>query len=294
MHMRTIGNYTQFQGVLDRGLNKDDASKVVPWSDSPPAWAQGFRPLRILDIGCAAGFHTAAVLTRLAEWDVLSELRELVLIEREADAGRAAVDRCIKILKPTGISCRVRLSKDATIENNKLLADGTPIGQFDLIIASHVSYYFGENGAENLVEAALESLAPSNGYLWLVLRKRSSPVYQERLRVLKLEGKKDDSRNDYAENAKTAISRILPPAEIIDVMNCGYLDESTPRRQRERLSSLLMWRQQVKHPFSAALADQKGPIYIEQNLIVQRAGKLKARTTQCTSAGLPDRKPARE
>ncbi len=239
------GAYCTFQGIIDHSLNKANPASSIPWcEDSPPLWAKGFLPKRIIDIGCAKAQFTQAVLIRLGQWGCLGALEEILLLDKEAGLIVDAERNCRSAVAPFVKNMPIIKGKTATVSINsgELSVDGQLLPSAGLIIASHVTYFFGQPGGIDLVEAVLRNLMPTGGLGWFVIRKRNCPIYKLRIQRLSTRDKKDDSPNDYAECLEAEMRAKNMCVSIRDSRDCQFLGAEVEQTERSRIASLLMWR----------------------------------------------------
>lgn len=283
------GEYEQFQGILDEILKKDDPAACIPWSsDDRPAWA--VCPSRILDLGAAYGQFTASTLRRLKSWDCLDQLQHLHLIEQQigtpgSDDSGAIVEisrRCRQALAGSqGQNATILVSKGSFevshSENGKsvgLALDGAQLCPADLIIASHVTYYFPEGGRA-LLEGIASMLRSSGGLAWIVVRRRSCPIYRERSRYLQSTGKSSDEA--YAEDLQQVICSTHSGLDLVDARDQSFLGNSTAPKLRRAAASLLMWRKSMdaltydERDLLDSVLGTVEPIFVERHMIVRAA-----------------------
>lgn len=100
--------------------------------------------------------------------------------------------------------------------------------RYDLIVASHVTYYF-DNGGATLAYALSSRLLSDSGVLWIITRDRSCPFYQLRESILLEEMLHDVNRHRFSDS-------------LIDRLSCLFRlgDESTAFQMKlsRRLSGL--------------------------------------------------------
>lgn len=286
---RIHGEYEQFQGILDEILKKDNPAACIPWSsDDRPTWA--FCPFRILDLGAANGRFTASTLRRLKSWDCLDQLQHLHLIEQEigspgSDDSAAIAEishRCRQALAGSqGQNAAILVSKgsfEVSLRGNGksagLALDGAQLCAADLIIASHVTYYYPAGGRA-LLEGIASMLRSSGGLAWIVVRRRNCPIYRERARYLQSTGKASDEA--YAEDLQQAICSTHSGLDLVDARDQSFLGNSTAPQLRRAAASLLMWRKSMdaltneERELVDSVLGTVEPIFVERHLIVRSA-----------------------
>ena len=177
---------------------------------------KGWRVKRILDVGCGEGTFTEVALQLLELSGALSDDFELHLMEkneklknicietltggnaRESDPHRFQIalnqkkgnasflagrgDDSIKLEENT-------FSDDEGNLRNRVESLRDTYGTYDLIIASHVSYYFEGNGSEAAYLISSRLLKKTErpdigGCAWFVIRDRDCPFYKCRRQIL--------------------------------------------------------------------------------------------------------------
>lgn len=282
-----------FVGIIDRGLRKHDPAVTMPWARTkPPKWARDFRPESMLDVGCGLGAFTSSVLERLGQWGCLQKLEQITLVEKEAHLkvqGATALRQAL--VRRVSKSTQAYEGKAPTIQvfvkplrlpkGRGNLKPLPPLGKqrFDLIVASHITYYFGDgSGREFVDELARKHLNPG-GLIWLVVRKSESPIYEFRAKTLMDLDLNDPKPYDYAEYFEKTVLPKLPHLHCAAVADQWYLPSGRglTEHQRMRLCHLLMWRSEpARNPAdplrkaSEACIIQPGPIFSERHFILRK------------------------
>lgn len=287
-------SYGSFQGLIDTRLMKANADVSIPWAKTPiPDWARTFRPKRIIDLGCAEAHFTCAILTRLGEWGCLSQVEDVTLVESDTSFqyegtphSRAnasidrAIERCRRILDANGrpashVTFLNQTVRVATQVSRACLV--TEAGQelsADLLVMSHVIYYFPVL-KDRLMTAALNTVGDSQGYLWMVVRNRDCPIYQERERWMRRTGKRDIHASDFSDSIRHCLRHLGRAYNVHDTRDLGYL---TPQRlsiDDRTLIHALMWRGDGQRKLSAEsretfarLAKYREPLFSERHFII--------------------------
>jgi len=238
-----------FVAEIDRLLEKHRPSLTVPWSlHAVPAWARHFRPRHVLDIGAGLGAFTSSYVECLKHWSCLTELRKVLLLDGEralfgADPERGAAQVCQTVRVKLGTS-----AADVAYDlRNAEVVDGRvhPLDelqwQADLIVASHVTYYFGDGSGLDLVRnLGAHHLAPG-GRIWLVIRRLHCPIYEVRSRTMEQMQRGDPKPLDYAERFLALATHALPDLKILAHQTMRFAI-SRPEPERLRAIHLLMWR----------------------------------------------------
>lgn len=287
------GAYRDFQGRIDQAFRKGDPDFSIPWTGAaPPAWALRFRPRSIMDIGCATAQFTSAVIEELGRWGCLQEIESVVLVEEEAGFDEAlfpralneARARCEAVLARYGrANARVTLINEAVQLSHAgvasdprvpitLLAGGETLPTVDLIVASHVTYYFPYGGDE-LVRAIRGHLS-SLGLAWVVVRRRACPIYQGRIAAL-LGGSDSEEHSGYAEDLIAAVRSGALGVNLVDTRDHHLLPSEGRPADCVKLAHLLMWRAPLddhspRHQVDAAteVCSSPEPLFSESHLIL--------------------------
>lgn len=280
----------QFNQAMEEFLDKGNPDRVVAWPVEPmPEWARGFRPRIFLDLGSGLGGVTAATLIRLAQWGCLAQLEKVVLVDRDAMLHHEGARGLQGFLKQRiadtlrrigcpGVEVQVHI-REIMIEpagqgmSIPLLDQICPFA--DLILASHVTYYFGDGSGRELVEALGRRYLGPQGLIWVNIRDLDCPAYAMRRDILIKLGISDLQPLDYAEFfpiddlGRTAGLRLVGRSRIEgDVRH---------RQHRSRVAGLIMWRAEFDpsealslplREAATALAESDGPLYSETQFIL--------------------------
>lgn len=282
----------EFVARIDDLLEKSLPERTIPWSASPPPeWAKQFRPRRIVDLGAGVGGFTHSVLLRLAQWGCLDDLEQVVLVESDRNllpggesALRAHLFRQVNSALPAGKGPGIALDVHlAFIE----LRDGICKGEMtipileqhldaDLIVASHLTYYFGEGSGHELLRCLRDRYLSTAGRIWCVIRKRACPIYHARAKMLRNLGITDVKPFDYAEYFESDVLPSLSGTTLLATEDKAYLcDPAFPNRGEA--AHLLMWRQPPSidpdDPYRRAVAEilvGSAALFVEQHFILGR------------------------
>jgi SAM-dependent methyltransferase len=281
--------YAEYQGIIDDALHKEEPSASIPWGAAPvPGWASQLRPVRIVDLGCATGRFTEAVLTRLGQWNCLRRLRKLTLVEQEpafGGAGHSAVDeirrRCNRILSEQGVrSVDIELRNEGVkvtggaSSRSRLHIGSNAFPNADLIVASHFTYYFGGGGTD-LLRALAPELLRTGGLAWIIVRKRECPIYRERLALLR-QNDSTYTEGGYAEDMEEAIGRGDTQLKLVARKDWSFLPPSRIRPSDMSLINLLMWREPYAQSSPERQASTRRAVQARENLFAERHMVLKA------------------
>jgi SAM-dependent methyltransferase len=284
-----IQSYASFQRVIDDLLHKEKPDSSIPWRASPrPIWTMGFQPKRIIDLGCATGRFTSAVLTRLGQWGCLGKLETLTLVDKEpgfpppgGPMGNAIRRRCHDVLRAYStpdviVELRneeVRVVADGLNGDTHRLKIGCrPFPPADLIIASHFTYYFRDDGADLLTGLARE-LSRTGGLAWVIVRKRACPIYRERMKLLGRRGR-TSLEGGYAEDLEARINSGDPPLRLIESRDQFFLPPADLKPTHLPVINLLMWRESYEESdperqrSTRAAAKAGEHLFAERHLIV--------------------------
>lgn len=281
----------EFVARIDDLLQKSTPEQTIPWSVSPPPeWAKRFRPRRIIDLGAGVGGFTHSVLLRLGQWGCLDNLEQVVLIESDCNllpggepALRAHLLRQVKSAlaagEGSGATIDIRME---SIELREAHGGGIaipllePYRDTDLIVASHLTYYFGDGSGRELLRCLGARYLSVAGRIWCVIRKRACPIYHVRARMLKDLAVTDVKPFDYAEYFESDVLPSLSSTTLLAAEDQAYLiDSSFPGR--EEAIHLLMWRQMPStnrdDPYRRAVAEivaENAALFVERHFILGR------------------------
>jgi hypothetical protein len=276
---------------IDQLLEKRLPEKTIPWSaGSPPLWARGFRPRTIVDLGTGVGGFISSVLLRLGQWGCLEQLERLVLIEGDetlsltVDEGlprllSAKAEDALAAAGKTNVSVEVVVAP-VQVEGKEESKEGVirvldPYPEIDLIVASHITYYFGD-GSGRLLLPALGRYLSKAGRLWCVIRKQECPIYQARAKTLAMSDYDEVKPFDYAEYFEQAVLPFFPEFVTLETADKGYLGDPG-QEGRADAAYFLMWREVPQQPYDTsywqAVADivaAPEPLFVERHFIVER------------------------
>nr|VFJ56533.1 MAG: hypothetical protein BECKDK2373B_GA0170837_105915 [Candidatus Kentron sp. DK] len=276
----------------DELLLKHLPDKSIPWQAGlPPLWARGFTPRTLFDLGCGIGGFTRAVLTRLGEWGCLRHLEQVVLVERDTTLFSGGADALHSHLTETVAAVLASFGKDnarihVLLENMEITTSGRshasgfiPIlepwrGNSDLIIASHITYYFGDGSGHGLIDLLRRYYLSTGGLIWCVIRKQCCPIYLARADVLRELGKQDPKPFDYAEHFESSVLPTLPEVILTDKSDQEFLI-GKKRGEYEEAAYYLMWREAPAGNWSTphakavmGLSNQPEPLFCERHFII--------------------------
>lgn len=236
---------------IDVLLQKDDPRITIPWRRRP-AWARPDSVRHMVDIGAGVGRFTQSVINVLARWRVLSRTPDIRLLDGDpalfSDLGvpgtRTVEEVCDAVLKTaTEGGVRPRVQYDRRNAALQTAGDLFPLNRkkpVDLIVASHVSYYFADGSGLDFARACSKHLAPG-GLLWLVIRRMDCPIYRSRAKTLCLLGHPDPKPFDYAEHFLRNVPKLRGQLKLVAHATQNY---DLPPDPVDRLTAthLLMWR----------------------------------------------------
>ena len=236
---------------IDVLLQKDDPRITIPWRRRP-AWARPSSVSHMVDIGAGVGRFTQSATAILARWGVFSNSPRIRLLDGDralfSDLGvpgaRSAAEVCDAVrasARAQGVNPDVRCD----LRNASIRPAGTlfPLNQrrpLDLIVASHVTYYFADGSGLDFARACSHHLSPG-GLLWLVIRRKDCPIYQSRMELLSVLGHPDPKPYDYAEHFLLNLPKLADQLKLVAHATQHY---ALPRDPVDRLTAthLLMWR----------------------------------------------------
>ncbi len=246
------GNFTR---AMEELIEKENPDNTVGWPASPvPDWATGFRPRVIADLGTGLGGETIAVLTRLALWGCLGDLRSIHLFEHDGtlDAdGKQGIKRFLEHRIRSGPLAALLGDVDVQAHTDSLSVElhagrlclepleGLGIKP-DFVLASHITYFFDDGSGERLARAILDSQLSADGLLWMNIRNLHCPAYEGRAAAMALLGIEDPQPFDYAEQF---VARVLPALQMARPVDVATV---APRLRagadRQTAAELIMWR----------------------------------------------------
>lgn len=247
-----------FVARIDELLEKHQPNATVPWSGNAiPNWARNFSPRIIVDLGSGSGGFIHSALVRLGQWGCLNDLERVVLVEQDTSIVSGGEDglrthlkeQVFSALKVVGnggvevdvIAAPIMLTDDVSNQQSHI-GILEPYRNADLIIASHITYYFGDGSGRKLLFPLLDRYLSINGRIWCVIRKRQCPIYIARAQALLLLGAPDIKPFDYAEYFEAEVLPNLHKGKVFAVADKDYL--SSPEFEgRSEAAHQLMWRE---------------------------------------------------
>jgi hypothetical protein len=279
-----------FAARMDVLLEKGEPDRAVPWAAlPPPSWAVGFSPRVIIDLGSGTGGFIHSVLLRLGQWGCLDRLERVVLFERDAeilpggapvlrDHLRRQAESALAAAKPTA-AVRIEISLDPVAVNegpDPLVTPLETIGLADLIVTSHVTYYFGDGSGAELIDTLCRRHLAPGGRLWCVIRKLECPIYRARAATLKRLAVADTKPYDYAEWFESKVIPSLGRVRMLGMCDNPFLAD-TAFTGRAEAAHLLMWRlpppDDYASPYwqaSQAVVAEPTPIFTERHFILEK------------------------
>lgn len=247
-----------FVARIDDLLEKANPERTIPWpSLPPPDWARDFHPRRIIDLGAGVGGFTHSLLLRLGQWGCLDRLEAVDLVERDIEilsGGEAALrnelSRKVRSALPARQAAEVKLEiflesielKEIGDSSTAVIPVMEPYRNVDLIVASHLTYYFDDGSGCRLLDSLGNRYMSAAGRLWCVIRRRQCPIYQARQEALRQLAFADIKPFDYAEYFESHVLPALPDLSLLAAEDKGYLSDAA-FSGREEATHRLMWRQ---------------------------------------------------
>jgi hypothetical protein len=281
----------QFNRSMEDMIEKENPDKSVAWPRQPtPSWAVGFRPKTILDLGSGRGSVTSATLVRLAQWDCLGELKRIVLVERDNDlhsAGAQGLKNFLEIkIQQTlharelhGVKVEAHVRELCVVPSRDGTSDVVPLAEVcpkaDLILASHVTYYFGDGSGTEFVDGLVRHRLFPGGRLWVNIRDLNCPAYKRRRALLSTLGVVEPQPFDYSEHFDSVVIPALLDLRLLDKATIDV--DTRPGSDRARAVRLIMWRADLNledeeaRPMIQAAAEvssEEGPVYSETQFIL--------------------------
>ena len=236
---------------IDVLLQKDDPSVTIPWRRRP-RWARPESVKHMVDIGAGVGRFTQSVTSTLGRWGAFAKEPTITLVDGDqalfGDLGvpgaRTALEVNEAVRKTAhafGVDAKVRIDeRNAAIRPNGTLFPLSQQQQVDLIVASHVTYYFSDGSGLDFARACSQHISPG-GLLWLVIRREDCPIYRARAKLLSEIGLVDPKPFDYAEHFLLNIKELGDNFRLVVHSTKLY---ALPSKASDRLAAthLLMWR----------------------------------------------------
>jgi len=277
-----------FTRFIDTSLGKADPNRSVPWRvDPPPVWASQFRPRVIWDLGCALGAFTEAVIIRLLNWGCLERLERLVLVEGDISLHPNGVEglkielsqRMDSVFRRCGLDVVVDVLV-TKITFHRLKGGVSPIfpldqlspQKADLVIASHLTYYFEDGSGDGFIRALRTHHLKSSGKIWCVVRNLDCPIYRMRKQVLEELNMPDPKPHDYAEHFQ---ARVIPSFKDVLLQEEKKQGYSIKGVECLKLCHALMWRElpgpnDTPYKYAArAVCCESDPLFKETHFILE-------------------------
>ena len=254
----------EFVVLVEKFLEKREPDATIPWPASEtPKWAQNFSPRVIVDLGTGVGGFIRSVLVRLGQWGCLDNLKKIVLIEPDTSmlpGGETSLRNLLvqQTADALAVCQREPVLADVIVDPITIGDDRCEkidvlesYGAVDLIVASHITYYFGDGSGMGLIRALSKRYLSPTGKIWCVIRKQQCPIYAIRKKMLLQWGLSEVKPFDYAEYFE---AEVLPRLSHITLLDTGDKDYLADARFKDRklAAHLLMWREILENEISTA------------------------------------------
>jgi len=276
---------------METWFEKDSPDHMVAWDAVPiPEWARRFRPRVIFDLGCALGGALVSILDRFGQWGCLGDLEQVVMFDKDPNLHHQGVSGWQEAVKRRVAACLGQFQGTQAVviprlETLGIASEGlAPLaGHYppaDLVVASHITYFFGDGSGRELVEAVLARHLRPTGLLWVNIRDMDCPVYRKRQEVYAAMGVEDPQPRDFSEYFADCVLPELRGARLIDQGRIAV--NSRPGTDRTKVAELLMWRaflddsiEDVEPLRTAAreVGAAPGALYGETQFIIAPAGR---------------------
>lgn len=284
-----------FVRYIDESLGKADPGRSIPWAvDSPPPWAKEFHPKVIWDLGCGLGAFTESIILCLDSWGCLDRLEKFILVEgdkklyQQPEQGLSTklYNRIKNVLVVCGRGdaivevCMENIffnRKEGNIISSVSPLDGFSPPRADLIIASHITYYFEDGSGLSIVQALQSHHLQIHGKIWCVIRNLECPIYRMRRQVLKDLKIPDPKPYDYAESFHAKVLPRLKGLQLKAEKSNGY---NINGPQCLKISYVLMWREMPGlressyKRASQAVCGKSDPLFEETHFILENQGEV--------------------
>ena len=246
----------EFVKLVDKYLKKDNPDATIPWSaNKPPKWARNFSPRVIVDLGTGVGGFIHSLLVRLGQWGCLNDLKQIVLVESDTSMIRGGESALKAFLLRKTTDALARFQRESTpidvivasitINNDNTLSKKIGVLEsyeaVDLIVASHITYYFGDGSGIDLIQPLSERYLSTTGKIWCVIRKQQCPIYAARAKMLSQWDIREVKPFDYAEYFQAEVLTKLNHVSILDTRDKDYLADPS-FKDRKLVAYMLMWR----------------------------------------------------
>lgn len=167
-------------------------------------YRNGKKISQILDIGAGEGKFTCVLLMQLMNLNLLELNATIDVIEPEEELRLKFMENINKIAN--GFIINFHNLNELPSEDSKLFSAINSIEQhYDLIIASHVTYYFPDGGI-NLAYRLVSKILREDGVAWFVIRNRRCSFYETKAEILRKNKIPDVNFHQYAESFLLAIN----------------------------------------------------------------------------------------
>ncbi len=280
-----------FVRYVEEALGKADPDRAIPWVATPsPEWAVGFHPRIIWDLGCGLGAFTEAIILRLAGWGCLDRLKQLVLVEGDEaihpGGGQGLRAELRQRMKTTLDHCgHDDVSVEVIIANLAFKRtegggaspisplDGLASPRADLVIASHITYYFEDGSGQGITQALQTHHLQPNGRIWCVIRNLDCPIYRKRRQTLKELNMPDPKPYDYGEYFQDSV---VPRFEGLLLREAKVHGYNIKGSECLKTGHSLMWREfpgSSETPYGRAVraiyTDDADPLFRETHFIME-------------------------
>lgn len=279
----------EFVIKIDALLKKNVPENVIPWSvNLAPEWAKEFAPRVIVDLGSGVGGFLQSALTCLGAWGCLRNLERVIVVESDttlisggADGLKSHLTSVIRnaLLASGKLTAQI----DVFVEPITLLESNgrthlVPVlescGIADLVIASHITYYFGDGSGMDLMRSIEDRYLSASGRIWCVIRKRQCPIYEQRARTIGALGVEDVKPFDFAEYFEAEVAPSLD-VSIVAASDKGYLCDPSLDGRWDAIF-FLMWRavpfpECISTPYGLAatsIVRDPSPLFLERHFIL--------------------------
>lgn len=306
----------QFVTYIDETLGKADPRIAIPWTlKERPKWVEDFYPEVIWDIGCALGAFTESIIKSLAEWGCLKNLKQLILFEGDPNIHEsgaealqssliARVSGILASYKIEGVAIEVHITnvEFQQIEGTSEVSPIKPLyaldqPKADLVVASHLTYYFGDGSGQGLIQALQSHHLQPNGKIWCVIRNLECPIYLKRRETLKELNTEEPKPHDYAEYF---IDKVIPEIKQLNLLVAQELGYNLKISDEWlKIGYVFMWRemppsggcetaytQAVK-----AIAMEDDPLFKETHFILVNAQQIKENQNEADNHGKSNDEP---
>jgi hypothetical protein len=236
---------------------------------------------RILDVGAGEGSFTKTICDLLRKASLLADDWILDVIEKENEF---VEELQVKIAHAKRIEIPSKRSPALPEDSPSLIDAIDSISQtqhvsYDLIIASHVSYYFDNAGA-TLAYGLASRLLSNDGLVWIIARDRSCGLYQAREAILLREELPDVNRQSFSDSLIDRLSCLYeldadrPIPKMALKKRSSSLNIPSEEKKQQILFEYLLWMENLPNEHLVFLSKLAGNMFSESHIFIHSIDKI--------------------